>query len=97
MVLSDDDSSSVVSVLSEPSSDDDGHSECARKGYCQDDYFSKDREDSDVTVVDVFNTNQALFPGEQVSEDESSGFSNPERSGEDGFESDEGEIRDGPE
>ena len=74
----------VVLISSEPSSDDDGHSECARMGYCQDDYFSKDCKDSTATVVDVFKTNQALFPGERVSEDESSGFSNPESSGEDG-------------
>jgi len=40
---------------------------------------SEDRrqnEDPDATVIDVFNTNQALFPGERISEDESSGFSN---------------------
>ena len=63
--------------------------------YCEEDYnyFVKDRKDSD--VVDVFNTNQNLFPGERVSEDESSGFSNPERSGEDGPESEEREIRHG--
>ena len=72
VVLSGEDVSSVVLILSEPWSDDNGHSECTRMGYCQDDYFSKDRKDSDATVVDVFNTNQALFPGKRVSEDKSS-------------------------
>ena len=42
--------------------------------------ISRDCEDPDGMVADVFNTNQNLF-----SEDESSGFSNSERSKEDGL------------
>lgn len=65
VVLSGNDVSSVITVSSEPSSDDDGHSECSRMGYCEDNYnyFSKARKDSDATVIDVFNTNQNLFLG----------------------------------
>ena len=82
-----DDSSSVVSVSSNPSSDGDGHSECAGEEYCQDDaYFERERGDLEDTVTYVFNTNQRLFPEGKASEDKSSGFSNSERSTtEDGF------------
>ena len=36
----------------------------------------RQNEDPDATIIDVFNTNRALFPGGRVSGDESSGFSN---------------------
>jgi hypothetical protein len=76
------DDSSVVSVSSEPPSDDDAHSECGKGGFhmCPDNpanYDLWEYEDSDDTVVDVdvVNTNQR--------------FSNSvsEGSGEDRFES----------
>ena len=74
----------VISVSSDPSSYGDGHSECAYAGYClDDDHFSRERGDPDDTVVDVLKTNWNLFVGEEVS-DGSSGFSNSERSAEDG-------------
>ena len=74
----------VISVSSDPSSYGDGHSECAYAGYClDDDHFSRELEDPEDTVVDVLKTNWNLFVGEEVS-DGSSGFSNSERSAEDG-------------
>ena len=76
------DNLSVVSVLSEPPSDDDGHSKCGKGGFhsCPDNpanFNLREYGDSDDTVVDVdvMNTNQR--------------FSNSvsEGSGEDRFES----------
>ena len=56
------DDSSVISI---PPSDDDGHYDCARGGYhkCDDNqinYFSRDVDDSEGTVVDVMNVNRVL-------------------------------------
>ena len=85
LAQTDDEDHSVISVLSDPSSYGDGHSECAYAGYClDDDHFSRECEDPDDTVVDVLNINRNLFTGGKVSEDGSSGFSNSKRSAEDG-------------
>jgi hypothetical protein len=51
------DNSSIVSI---PPSDKDGHYDCARGGYhkCDDNpnnYFSRDDDDSECTVIDVMN------------------------------------------
>ena len=50
-------------------SDDDGHRDCGRGGYhaCPNNpanYNMQEDEDDDITVIDVFNTNQELHRGE---------------------------------
>ena len=104
-----------------PSSNDDGHSECAKRGFhfCPEQnylgYYPHEdngllvegdepgrNEDSDITVLDVINKIRELFPEDQISEAESSRFSNSvsEKSEEDQFvscESDGGEVLDKPE
>jgi hypothetical protein len=59
-------------------SDDDGHRDCGRGGYhaCPDNpanYNMQDVEDDDITVVDVFNTNQELHRGKDSEAEPSSG------------------------
>ena len=84
----------MVSVSSEPLSDDDGHYECGKGGFhsCPDNpdnYYLRENEDPDSAVGDVLNTNQNLFSGGEDSVAKSSRFSNSvgEGSEEDKFES----------
>jgi hypothetical protein len=70
-------------------SDDNGHRDCGRGGYhaCPDNpanYNMQDGEDDDITVVDVFNTNQELHRGEDSEAEPSSG-GDRDSFGEDGF------------
>ena len=70
-------------------SDDDGHRECGQGGYhdCPDNpvNFHIEEETDDITVIDVFNTNQELRLGEGSDTEPSSG-DDRDNFGEDGFE-----------
>jgi hypothetical protein len=70
-------------------SDDDGHRDCGRGGYhaCPDNpanFHMYEEEADDITVIDVFNTNQELRLGEG-SDTEPSSNGDRDSFGEDGF------------